>query len=108
MAGGGGDEARGGLAVELTAALDATDGAWEGWNAADDRTRALYVTWVAQARRAGLRRDRALTTAHHAAQGTLRHAVQRVDGAEYADSAAEAAAEGLVGKVVRVLGNLIN
>ncbi|MCK9932692.1 YdeI/OmpD-associated family protein [Frankia sp. Mgl5] len=102
----GGD--RSGLVVELTDALDATDGAWEGWNAVDDPTRELYATWVAQARRAGLRRDRALTTAHHAAQGILRHAVQRFDAAESAGEVVGAVAEGLAGKLVRILANLIN
>ncbi|WP_018503653.1 YdeI/OmpD-associated family protein [Parafrankia discariae] len=104
----GGDEARSGLAVELVAALDAMDGAWEGWNAADDRTRELYATWVAQARRTALRRDRALTAAYHATQGTLRHAVQGADGTEVAGVIADVVGAGLAGKLFRMLANLIN
>lgn len=112
MAGSGANGAGPVLVVELTAALDGTPGAWDGWDAADDRTRELFAAWVAKSRRGSVCQARADWTAYYAAHGSLRHAVVRSGpsdlGEELAGEAAEAVAVSLASRLVRVLVNLIN
>ncbi|MCK9903102.1 hypothetical protein CC117_27160 [Parafrankia colletiae] len=112
MAGGGANGAGPVLVAELTVALDATPGAWDGWDAADDRTRELFAAWVAEPRRGSVRQARADWTAYYAAHGYLRHAVVRSGlsdlGEEAAGEVAESVAVSLAGRLVRLVGHLIN
>ncbi|MEX5634908.1 hypothetical protein [Parafrankia sp. FMc2] len=112
MTGGGANGAGPVLVAELTAALDATPGAWEGWDAADDRTRELFAAWVAKPRSAWIRRQYAESTAFHTTHGALG---QTVVGSERSDlvvdvagDVAESVAVSLAGRLVHLVGNLIN
>ncbi|WP_248813800.1 MULTISPECIES: YdeI/OmpD-associated family protein [Frankia] len=113
-----GDDAAGPpLPAELITALDETDGAWDGWQAADQRTRTLFAEWVAKPRTARLRRERAAITAEHAAHGVLRHAIERPGLAEAGveagvetgvEAGVSAAAPGVSRWLIHTLGNMIN